>query len=129
MSSRRFADAGREGAMIRGSRRWPAWMAALALVTAFIALALALATPVEAGSGRKERPALAPGWNRIAAGEGTGCLDGGEYAFYVRPGSPTKLAFVFMGGGPCWSGATCDTCSATGDHRRLTSAAPRAAGL
>ena len=57
---------------------------------------------------------LAPGWNRIATGEGTSCIDGSAYAFYFRPGDPNRLAIIFAGGGACWSGPSCDTCGGAG---------------
>jgi hypothetical protein len=60
-----------------------------------------------------------PGWNRIVTGAQTGCIDGGEYAFYVRSGDPKKLTIMFMGGGPCWNGISCDTCGTEGDRHRI----------
>jgi hypothetical protein len=102
---------------------------AWAVIWALVLPALAQGCAFAADAAPAKAPALAPGWNRIATGDGTGCIDGGEYAFYVRPGSPKKLAIVLWGGGPCWSGATCDTCEDQGDRHRIASTLPNPGGL
>ena len=99
-------------------------------LAAFLVSVEVLAASVSAGA--SERPAeliLKPGWNRVVAATGTGCIDGGEYAFYVRRGDPNRLTIMFMGGGPCWSGTSCDTCGEEGDRHRITPSEPTPTGL
>ncbi len=35
------------------------------------------------------------------------CGDGSPYKVFIKHGDPEKIAFTFMGGGACWSFATC----------------------
>ncbi len=48
------------------------------------------------------------GWNRIAGGSGTGCVQDSTYAFFFRPGRERRLAIFFQGGGGCWNSQNCD---------------------
>jgi len=54
-------------------------------------------------------PDPAPTWTDddvavdLAGGE-TLCADGGEYAFWFRPGDPGRVSIYFEGGGACWRG-------------------------
>jgi hypothetical protein len=50
----------------------------------------------------------ATGWEPITGPEGTGCLDGSGYAFFVRHADPGRLVIYFDGGGACWNGDNCD---------------------
>ncbi len=56
---------------------------------------------------RREPHDLGPGWNEIKPGGDTLCVDGDEFAFYVRKGSVNKMVFFMQGGGACWDAATC----------------------
>ncbi len=38
---------------------------------------------------------------------GARCGDGSQYQIFLSPGDPRKIAFELMGGGACWSLATC----------------------
>ena len=51
---------------------------------------------------------LEPGWNTFEPGGETTCSDGSTFRFFARPGNPEKLLVYLMGGGGCWTGATCD---------------------
>lgn len=52
-------------------------------------------------------PSLAPGWNEIVPGGETACARGTEFAYFVRPGTVNRVIIHFVGGGACWSDATC----------------------
>ncbi len=51
---------------------------------------------------------LEPGvWNEIRPGGRSLCARGAPYAFWVYPGQTDRLVIDFIGGGACWSEATC----------------------
>src|SRR4051812_18484919 len=50
---------------------------------------------------------LHAGWNEFKPGGDTLCARGGEYAFWVRPGTVNKVLIEFSGGGACWNETTC----------------------
>jgi hypothetical protein len=45
-------------------------------------------------------------WKRVPV-PGTHCGDGEQYSVFLSEGDPEKVALAFMGGGACWSEATC----------------------
>lgn len=50
---------------------------------------------------------LAAGWNEIRPGGETGCANGSDYVFHVRPGTVNRVLLYIQGGGACWNAATC----------------------
>jgi hypothetical protein len=50
---------------------------------------------------------LSPGWNEIRPGGDSICARGGEYSFFVRPGTTNRVIIDFVGGGACWNQVTC----------------------
>jgi hypothetical protein len=50
---------------------------------------------------------LAEGWNEMAPVGATSCSRGGPFVFFVRKGRTDRVILEFMGGGACWSEATC----------------------
>jgi len=51
---------------------------------------------------------LTDGWNTLKPGGETRCALGGEFEFYVHPGSSEKLMIYMYGGGACSNAETCD---------------------
>ncbi|AKT39798.1 pectin acetylesterase-family hydrolase [Chondromyces crocatus] len=64
----------------------------------------------------------------LRPGGETTCSRGGEFAFIVRPGDPTKVIVEFEGGGACWNEQTCSFAGAifkeTVDTERYTASPP-----
>ena len=50
---------------------------------------------------------LDAGWNQMRPSGRTSCSRGDAYHFYVRKGRTDRVILEFMGGGACWSPATC----------------------
>jgi hypothetical protein len=50
---------------------------------------------------------LAEGWNEMAPVGATTCSRGDPFVFFVRKGRTDRVILEFMGGGACWSDATC----------------------
>ena len=50
---------------------------------------------------------LDAGWNQMRPAGRTSCSRGDAYHFYVRKGRTDRVILEFMGGGACWSPATC----------------------
>ena len=50
---------------------------------------------------------LDAGWNQMRPAGRTSCSRGDAYHFYVRKGRTDRIILEFMGGGACWSPATC----------------------
>jgi hypothetical protein len=47
------------------------------------------------------------GWERVVPGGDCQCALGGEFAYWVHRGDPTKVVLYFQGGGACFSAETC----------------------
>ncbi|MCJ1398026.1 hypothetical protein MMC11_001223 [Xylographa trunciseda] len=46
-------------------------------------------------------------WRNVLPAGAPGCSQGTPYSFWVKEGSPTKLAVILAGGGACWTGENC----------------------
>lgn len=46
-------------------------------------------------------------WEKVVPGGDCECADGSEFAFWERPGDPTKVVFYLGGGGACFDATTC----------------------
>lgn len=46
-------------------------------------------------------------WTRMEPGGDTTCIENTPYAFWVRPGTDSKLVIFFQGGGMCWNEGNC----------------------
>ncbi|MFK7914683.1 MAG: pectin acetylesterase-family hydrolase [Pseudomonadales bacterium] len=93
--------------------RWPLLAAGLLLLAGACTTPTDSTEPVVAQasaptSSAPDLAALPMGWNRIEPGGATGCSDGSDFAFYVRPGDPKRLLVFLQGGGACWNLQTCD---------------------
>jgi hypothetical protein len=58
------------------------------------------------------------GWERVVPGGDCQCAFGGEFAYWVHRGDPTKVVLYFQGGGACFSADTCRLGS--GDYKSST---------
>jgi hypothetical protein len=47
------------------------------------------------------------GWERVVPGGDCECAFGGEFAYWVHHGDPTKVVLYFQGGGACFNADTC----------------------
>ena len=47
------------------------------------------------------------GWERVVPGGDCECALGGEFAYWVHRGDPTKVMLYFQGGGACFNADTC----------------------
>jgi len=47
------------------------------------------------------------GWERVVPGGDCQCALGGEFAYWVHRGDPTKVVLYFQGGGACFNADTC----------------------
>lgn len=56
---------------------------------------------------------LPPGWTQVVPGAPTLCARGGEFSYFVRPGTVNKLVVGFDGGGACWDALTCSKANPT----------------
>lgn len=52
---------------------------------------------------------LGADWEEYKPGGRTACARGGDFSFFVSPGSVNKVVIDFMGGGACWDGDTCNS--------------------
>ena len=50
---------------------------------------------------------LHEGWNRVTPGGETLCDSGGEFSYWIRPGTVNRLIVLLDGGGACWDNLTC----------------------
>lgn len=46
-------------------------------------------------------------WRNVLPADAPGCSQGTPYSFWVKEGSPNKLALLLGGGGACWTGENC----------------------
>ena len=58
-------------------------------------------------SGPPDEAGAAAGWEKVVPGGDCQCADGSEFAFWERPGDPTKVVFYLGGGGACWDATSC----------------------
>lgn len=64
-------------------------------------------SPVTADAGYREIE-FHNGWTQIFPGGNTTCARGEEFSFFYRAGSSDAVVIDFVGGGACWSFATCN---------------------
>lgn len=65
----------------------------------------------------------------IKTGGETRCAKGGEYGFYVRPGSSARVVIDFSGGGACWDDLSCGLSEVQSLYAQTVQDAPPPAGL